>query len=170
MLVKPFETTAREARDRGYNLMITVALVTTAVAFGLTGYRERETGDMFDDLALVVTALVAIIWYRSGRSRFRRSVVPLGLILMAIAAQALGVLVERDDAFAVGDNSSALLILVPLLAVSLWEYIRPLPVGQETGVGLEIAQDTAQAAAPRTFTHRPDSEAGHGSPRLGEQR
>ncbi len=94
--------TAREARDRGYNLMVAALVIIGGLAFGIPAFREAETADKLDDFALLGIALLTLIWYRVGRQRFQRSLVPLGLVV------------------------NALFVFVPLLGVALWEYLRPL--------------------------------------------
>jgi hypothetical protein len=124
------DITAREARDRGYNLMITALVIIGGLAFGIPAFREAETADKLDDFALLGVAVLIFIWYRVGRQRFQRSLVPLGLVVLAIATQLYGVFVERDDTSAVGDNANALFVFVPVLLVAIWEYIRPLRLAQ----------------------------------------
>jgi len=120
------DLTPAQIRDRGYNLMVTAFLIIGGLAFGLPAVSERDPVDKIDDFAVLAIAVIALVWYRWGSARFRRSWMPLLLVMLAIASQIVGIFFEADDRQSLADNATAMLVFVPVLVLSLWEYFRPL--------------------------------------------
>jgi len=115
-----------EVRDRGYNLMLSTFLLVAGLGFGTVGFNEADTPDKLDDFLLLGIGIIAVLWYRFSGMRTRRTLIPVGLLMVAVAAQLLGVFLEADDSQALGDNIGGMLFYVPFTAIALWEYLRPL--------------------------------------------
>lgn len=116
--------TVTEILNRSYNLMIATVLFLIGLGMVPNAAGEHDGIDPIDDLGLFVVGLAAIMWYLAGRSRFRRSVIPLALTLLALVVQIGGVVLEAGDTSAFGDNASGILMLVPLTIFALWQYVR----------------------------------------------
>lgn len=114
--------TLTDSVNRGYNLMICALLGLPGLALGTVLIAEPELNDKIDDTGLLVTGIIAVIWYLVGRNRFSRSVVPVVLVCVALTAQIVGVLIERDDKEAFGDNIGGSLLYVGLLLLSIVQY------------------------------------------------
>lgn len=65
-----------------------------------------------------------MIWYLIGRNRFKRTPVPLVLAAVALVVQLVGLVLERNDSAAVGDNIGGLWLFVPLLVLLAVQYYR----------------------------------------------
>lgn len=112
-----------EAVHRGYNLLACSVLGLAGLAFGSVVFDEAEWTDKIDDIVLLGVAVVALVWYLSGQNRFRRTVVPIVLTVIATLGQLAGVFLEHDDAGAFGDNIGGMLIYVPLLVLLIVQYV-----------------------------------------------
>lgn len=106
-----------EAINRSLNLVAATALGITALAFGSDLFAEAESIDKVDDTLLAVVGLIAVIWYFTGRHWATRSSVPVILAALALAVQAMGVVLEIGDPNAVGDDIPGMIVYVPLLIV-----------------------------------------------------
>ena len=114
--------TVTESINRGYNLMICALLALPGLAFGSVIIPEQELNDKIDDFGLLLSGIIAVVWYLVGRNRFSRSLIPVVLVCLALAAQITGVLIERDDKEAFGDNIGGLILYVGLLGFSIVQY------------------------------------------------
>jgi hypothetical protein len=54
--------------------------------------------------------------------------VPLGFVVLSIAGQIAGVLIEKDDKEAFGDNIGGMIIFVGVAALAFYQYWRALKV------------------------------------------
>ncbi len=122
---------------RGYNLMMAAFLFFIGIGMGTDAIPEGDVPDKIDDLLLLAIGLIAVGWYLTW-SRNRRSLVPVVLTVVALAAQVLGVVLEADDPASIGDNIGGMVMLVPLVVFATWQYVRtariigaevPVPVG-----------------------------------------
>jgi len=113
--------------------MVAAFLLSAGLAFGTVGFAENDIADKIDDFGLLIVGLTAVVWYLAGRGRFSRSLVAPALVVVAFAFQVLGVLLERDDPTAFGDNVGGILFFVTFTAVALWQRLRG-PTGADTTV------------------------------------
>ena len=120
--------TPQQVYNRGYNLMITALVLLPGLAFGSVILNEADFNDKIDDVVLLTSGVLILIWYLVGRSRFTRSLVPLGFVVLSIAGQIAGVLIEKDDKEAFGDNIGGMIIFVCVFALALYQYVRPLNI------------------------------------------
>jgi hypothetical protein len=116
--------TVRDAVNRGYNLLACAILALAGLGFGMVVFDEVDWIDRVDDIGLLVVGALAVIWYLVGRNRFKRSVTPIMLSVLALLAQIFGVIFEHDDPGAFGDNIGGMFMLVPLLILLIVLYIR----------------------------------------------
>jgi hypothetical protein len=118
--------TLRESINHGYNLMVTAVLLFGGLAFGTLVFNPAENDwfDRLDDIALPLIGIACLVWFLSGRNRFRRSIVPLVLVGLALVLQLVAVPLERDDMAAFGDNIGGLVLLLPFFVFALVYYLR----------------------------------------------
>lgn len=135
--------TPTQIANRGYNLMATAFLFLIGLGMGTDAIPEADFADKLDDLSLLAIGLLAVIWYLS-MGRTRRSIMPIVLTVLALAAQVLGVVLEAGDQSAFGDNIGGMVMLVPFLLFIIWQYVR-----QARFVGsMASAEVTSEAVRP----------------------
>jgi hypothetical protein len=118
--------TIAEVANRGLNLLATALLVLGGLTFGSILFQEVDPSDKVDDGGFLLIAAVALGWYLFRRNRFAHSTVPLWIAVAAVAVQILGLVLERDDPKAFGDNiggavyfgATLVLLVVQFLAAS----------------------------------------------------
>ena len=115
--------TPTQVAQRGYNLMAAAFLFFIGMGLGTNAIPEVGFADKIDDLSLLIVGLIAVLWYLTV-GRTRRSIVPVVLTVLALAAQGLGVVLEVSDKDAFGDNIGGMVILVPFLLFIVWQYMR----------------------------------------------
>jgi hypothetical protein len=116
--------TSQDIYNRGYNLMITALVLLPGLAFGSVVLNEADFNDKIDDFVLLGSGILILVWYFIGRNRFSRSIVPLGFAVLSIAGQIAGVLIEKDDKEAFGDNIGGMIIFVGVVALAFYQYWR----------------------------------------------
>jgi hypothetical protein len=110
--------TVHEATNRGNNLLVVGLLSFTAI--GLLGeiIRETELRDKGDDIFIVLLALASIIWYFTGRNRYKLSWFPFILLAATAIVKAATLIYEFSDQVAVGDELGLALPLVVMTIVT----------------------------------------------------
>jgi hypothetical protein len=88
------------------------------------GFNETALNDRIDDIVLLARGVLTLVWYLVGRNRFIRSAVPLGFVVLSLAGQVAGVLIEKNDKEAFGDNIGGMIIFVCVLALALFQDLR----------------------------------------------
>lgn len=116
---------ARRQANRAFNLTVTTVLFLAGIAFGGVLFSESEGADQIDDFGLLVVGLVAVAWYFVGRHRFARSLAPVALTIVSAAVQLVGVVLERDDREAFGDNIGGTILMVAFVVFVLYQWFRP---------------------------------------------
>lgn len=108
----------KEAMNRGNNLLMSGFLA--VLGFGLIPeiLRETEWIDRADDIVLVILAIAVAAWYFSGPNRFRRSLVPFGLLIVALITKFAGLAIEIGDPDAAGDEFGIIPILILIVILS----------------------------------------------------
>ncbi len=96
--------TNRESINRGNNLLAVGYLSVTSVAVLGLVFAEADWADKLDDIAIVVLAVIALIWYFSGRNRYQRSLVPLSLLGISFLAKVAALVIEFGDPASAGDD------------------------------------------------------------------
>lgn len=113
-----------ELANRGLNLLAVTLLGLGGLEFGSVILQEHDWLDRVDDGSFLTLGLIALGWYLWRNNRFRRSVVPLLLSGLAVLVQILGLVLERDDPAAFGDNIGGMLYFVPVLVLVAVQYAR----------------------------------------------
>ena len=113
-----------EAVNRGYNLLACGTLGLSGLAFGTVILAEKDPTDKLDDGGFLLIGAIAVIWYLIGRNRFKRTPVPLVLAAVALVVQLVGLVLERDDSAAFGDNIGGIWLFAPLLVLLAVQYYR----------------------------------------------
>jgi hypothetical protein len=104
--------------NRGLNLLATSLLVLGGLTFGAVFFQETDPSDKLDDGGFLFIAMLALVWYLLSGNRFARSMVPVLIAGVAVVVQVLGLVLERDDPKAFGDNvGGALYFGVTLILV-----------------------------------------------------
>lgn len=93
-----------EVAHRGFNLLASTTLVLGGLTFGSVFFQEPDLSDKVDDGGFLIIAALAAAWYLWRDHRFGRSRVPIGIAAAAVLVQILGLVLERDDPKAFGDN------------------------------------------------------------------
>ena len=108
----------REAMNRGNNLLMSGFLA--VLGFGLVPeiLRESEWIDRADDIVLLLLAIAASSWYLYGTNRTRRSLVPFGLLIIALVTIFAALAIEFTDPVAVGDEFGVIPVLILIVALS----------------------------------------------------
>ena len=114
--------TVREALNRGINFfgVAALGLLATSLIHGLQ--LARSWTDRVDDLTLAAITLGVFGWYRSGRNRYRKSLVPLIGLLLGMAAKLAGIWLSYGSLVLAGaDFGVAFYLLIAALIYS-WQY------------------------------------------------
>ncbi len=118
--------TVKESINHGYNLMVTTVLLFGGLAFGTLAFSpvEDDWFDRLDDIGLPIIGVICLVWFLSGRNRYKRSVVPIVLTGLALLIQLVAIPLERDSAAAFGDNIGGIVLLLPFFLFALVYYFR----------------------------------------------
>jgi len=119
------DMTVQEAVNRGYNLLVCSIVILAGAAFGSVIVNEAELNDKLDDGILLAVGIIALVWYLWSTNRLKRSWIPILLVALALAGQIIGVLIEKDDKEAFGDNIGGMIIYLPTLLFAIYQYVRP---------------------------------------------
>src|SRR6266566_1249540 len=104
--------TVDEAFQRGNNLLATAIVALSGFAFLPEFFFEDETLHKLDEALLFVLGIIAIVWYLTGRHRFTRSLLPVLLVVAALAVKLVGFLLELGDVQDIGDDYGALILFL----------------------------------------------------------
>jgi hypothetical protein len=63
--------TAKDAINRGYNLMMTAFLALGGIAFGTVITQEGDLPDKIDDAGFLILGIIAVIWYLPSAKKRR---------------------------------------------------------------------------------------------------
>ncbi len=112
----------RAADNRGLNFfgVASLALIIASDALFQLAF-EADWEDKIDDIWVTIVAAAAIIWYRHGGNRYSSSVMPLVFLLLGLAGKIAALVIERDDAAAVGPDIGITLFLVLTSIVLAWQ-------------------------------------------------
>ncbi len=90
------------------------------LGFGLVPeiFRESEWIDRADDIVLLILAIAASSWYLYGTNRTRRSIVPFGLLIIALITKFVALVIEFTDPDAVGNEFGVIPVLILIVALS----------------------------------------------------
>jgi len=114
----------RDAINRGYNLFGVGVVVISGLSFfsDLPAEIDQPT-HIVDELLLAVLALVAFIWYLSGRNKYSRTIWPIVFAVLGLAIKVLGLFLEFSDPEDRGDEFGALVLFGVLIITLVWQYV-----------------------------------------------
>jgi hypothetical protein len=110
------DTNIKEAINKGYNML--VAGLLSFVGIGLVGefFNETEWRDKADDIVIVTLAIIGVIWYFTGRNRYKFSWFPFILLTITTLIKISTLIFEFQDQVARGDELG---LVVPLLVMTI---------------------------------------------------
>ena len=114
--------TVQESVNRTNNLLATSVIALAGFAFFPEFFIETEAANRLDEGLLLLLAVGAIIWYRRGQNRFKRSVAPIWFVGGALAIKILAVILEHSDKEDLGDDMGALVLFILATALVVWLY------------------------------------------------
>ena len=118
------DITVNEAINRGRNFLGIVLLNIYALTLVSVVLIETEWNDRIDDILIITLAIIGIFWYRFGKNRFIFSLVPLILNALALATHIISILIELDDAKAIGDDILAVQYFLFTTIFLAWIWYR----------------------------------------------
>ena len=115
--------TIDEALNRGRNFfgIATLAILATSTIHGFE--LPYGTAHRIAEIAFGLSAAASIVWYLSGRNRYRRSVAPLIFMMIALLAKLGGGLGSYGRIFPVGADLGITYLLVVTMAVWVWQFL-----------------------------------------------
>ncbi|HLI05307.1 MAG TPA: hypothetical protein VKV40_01925 [Ktedonobacteraceae bacterium] len=115
--------TVREAINRGYNLLGVSIIVISGLSFFVDLPAEIDhLSHIVDEVLLAVLALVAFVWYMTGRNKYSLTIMPIVFAVLGLAIKILGLFLEFSDPEDRGDEFGALVLFVVLIVVLAWQY------------------------------------------------
>jgi hypothetical protein len=146
-----------QAMTRGYNFFVVAFLGIVGGSLVTQVIFEDEWTHRLDELLLMAIAVVAIVWYRSGKNRLNQSSVPLTLAGAALLSKVFGMVLEINDTADVGDDFNYLMLLLLFVIVASVAYVGiRRALATETGAYAEMIPDDARTeeGASTTATRR----------------
>jgi hypothetical protein len=116
--------TVREALNRGLNFygVATLTLLATSLIHSLQvaqSWRARA-----GDLALAAVTIGVLLWYWSGRNRYRRSIIPLIGLLLGVLAKLAGMWLAYGGLVLAGADFGVAFYLLIAALICGWQYFR----------------------------------------------
>ena len=112
------QLTVHESTNRGNNLLVIGLMAFTALGVAGEIFRETELRDKGDDIFIVLLAIAGIIWYFTGRNRYRISWFPFILLAVTALTKVGTVFQELTDQTAIGDELGLVLPLVVMTIIT----------------------------------------------------
>jgi hypothetical protein len=114
--------TVREATNRGVNFFGTavLAMLGTSIVHGLQ--IANSAAAAADDVALGALAVGAVGWYLWGRNRYRRSLVPLVFLILALGSKLVGMWLSYGTLLMGGPDFGIAVFLAEAALVFGWQY------------------------------------------------
>ena len=110
----------KEAINRGNNLLGIAYIAVTSVGLIDLVFSENEWLDRADDIAIILIALIGVVWYISGRNRYKRSFVPLAIVGVSFLVKVVALIIEFDDPAAAGDDYG---VVIAFLLITIVEAV-----------------------------------------------
>jgi len=110
--------TVQDATHRGINLLVLGLLSFTGIGLLAELIREAEFIDKLDDIVIILLAITAVIWYFTGRNRFKLTWIPFILYAISAVVKIGAVINEFSDKVAVGDDLGLVIPMVVMAVVT----------------------------------------------------
>ena len=137
-----------DALNRGYNLLgVGIVAISGLAFFSDLPAEIDQRSHVVDEVLLALLAIVAVVWYLSGRNKYSRTVIPVVFAVLCLAIKVLGLALESGNPADRGDEFGALVLFVVTIIVLVWQYLasrRLAALTQETAQ----AQEAARAHQP----------------------
>ena len=108
--------------NRGKNLLAISYVAVAGIAFLPEVFFEKDTEDKVDDALMVILAIIAVLWYRKGNNKFKRTWVPVVFLGLSFCTKILAIVIEHADQEAVGDDIGGLTFLLAALIFIAWQF------------------------------------------------
>ncbi len=116
--------TVLEAINRGNNLLAVALMSITSATLIERLIGEDDMIDKIDEAIIILLGVTALIWYLSQNNRFKRSFVPLGILIGAALVQIGGLVAEIGDPAAAGDDYGLVIFFVLAVILNSVIYYR----------------------------------------------
>ena len=116
--------TTQESLNRTVNLLGTSVVGLAGFAFMPEIVLENDAPDKVDDILLFLLALGAMWWYNRAGNKYLRSVAPVVFVVLALVIKIGAVVVEHDDAEAVGDDMGGLILFILSIGLVAYQYVK----------------------------------------------
>ena len=144
---------SRDLVNRGNNLLAVGLLATIGIGIVTEVFREDEVLHKADDAALFLLGVGALLWYFAGRNRFKRSLLPLGLLVCGMVVKGLAAFaLETGDQADVGDDIGVLTVFIVAIVISALAYFRS---GADARAATPQAIAAEAPAGPSPLSGRP---------------
>jgi uncharacterized membrane protein YadS len=138
--------TVRDALNRGYNLFgVGIVAISGLSFFADLPAEIDQPSHIVDEILLAVLALVAFIWYLSGRNKYSYTVMPIVFAVLGLAIKVLGLFLEFSDPADRGDEFGALVLFVVLIITLVWQYV----ASRHLAARVQEAEQAADAVQTR---------------------
>ena len=114
----------KDAINRTTNLVATAIAALAGFAFLPEVFVEDHLSYKVDDALLFLIGLGAVAWYKKGKNRFSRSVLPVLLVFAGLVVKTAGVIVEIKDKDDVGDDFGGLILFLLGSLFIAWIYVK----------------------------------------------
>lgn len=121
----------KEAINRGFNLLAVSIVGLSGFAFLPEVFVENDVPDKIDDALLFILGIIAMIWYRKSNNSKTRSIVPVVFVIIGLLVKILGIIIEHDDAEALGDDLGGLILMVLATGLVIFQYKKNRKMLQE---------------------------------------
>jgi hypothetical membrane protein len=109
----------RDLVNRGNNLLAVGTMAAIGIGIVTEVFREDEFVHKLDDATMFLLGAGALAWYFFGRNRVKRSLVPVGLLVAALAVKAIAAFgLEAADTADVGDDIGVLQFLIVAIVIN----------------------------------------------------
>ena len=112
----------KESITRGFNLLAVTLPALVGLAFSSEAVVETDMIDKLDDGLLFLLGIAAVWWYVRGTNRFKRSVVPVVLVLLGLLIKLGGFIIEMGDPEAFGDDVGGVIFFIAASALVLYQW------------------------------------------------
>lgn len=108
--------------NRGFNLLGTTLLAMGGLLFGAVVFQEKDLADKVDDGGFLLIAVLGLAWYLWRAHCVERSAAPIIFSTVAVLVQIAGLILERDDSAAFGDNIGGMLYFGATVVLLVVQY------------------------------------------------
>ncbi len=112
----------KDAVNRTNNLLATVIVGIAGLAFAPEILIEDKWRYKLDDWLLFLLGAGAFLWYRKGRNKFTRSLMPVILVAAGLVIKIIGITIEIKEKDDVGDDFGGLILFITATMVVLYLY------------------------------------------------